>query len=140
MKSMLHVTLIAAVPALAAVPAAAQDALDMPASMTDAASMLASQAADSLLVGDLLGAEVLGPSGDVAGTIANLVALPGGRIVAALVEPSGGGTPVPVPYSAVKVSRKADKLSAALPMPLDELQAMDEMQELAGAVKALPGD
>ncbi|WP_230533399.1 PRC-barrel domain-containing protein [Microvirga roseola] len=111
---------------------------DVASAAKSAADTLTSSAKDSLLVKDLLGAQVSGPGGDTVGTVDNLVAVPGGRIVAAILVPQGqGGDRIPVPFSIVKVAKTSGKLGITLPVSLSELKGMKEVQQLVSAVPGL---
>jgi sporulation protein YlmC with PRC-barrel domain len=124
--------------ALHALPAAAQGTGDIASAAGSAVDALASSAKDKLLVKDMLGAEVKGPDGKTIGTVENLVVLPGGRIVAAIVATDAKDTGrIPVPFSAVKIARAGGKLGFELPVGLSELKGMKEVQALAGAVPGL---
>lgn len=96
---------------------------DVASAAADATKALGSAAQDKLLVRDLLGAPVSGPGGATVGTIADLVVIPGGRVVAAII--------------AAKVSHTAGKLGLTLPVSLSDLRGMKEVQSLA---KAIPGE
>ena len=60
----------------------------------------------------------------------NLVAVPGGRLVAALMTLEGG-TRIAVPYQALKVSGAAETVQATLPMSAGDLRGMSELKDLA---------
>lgn len=105
-----------------------------PDGMEEAANALRDAAENAILVRDLLGKEVADPSGESVGTIANLAVIPGGRIVAAILE-TPYGTRVPVPFAAVKVAAKASSVS--LTKPLSELQAGDAYGALEDAAAQL---
>ena len=124
---LLALSILTAAPALAQMP-------DMSAS--DAVSALTEAGRDKLLIADLIGAKVTDPSGE-AGTLTNLVAVPGGRIVAALVTPAGGGDPIAIPYQLVKIDAAADTLGLSLPEPLADLAGRSGMEELGQAVGGL---
>ncbi len=84
---------------------------------------------------DLLGTNVTGPGGSTIGTVADLVVIPGGRIIAAIISTKDKKTGrIPVPFSIVKVSNTAGKLGLALPVSVSELKGMKEIQSLAQAV------
>lgn len=106
-----------------AIARAAQDALDL----------AKGAASDSLLIKDLLGRTVTGPDGTEIGTVENFMVVPGGRIVAAVLQTSGGESRrIAVPFSLVKLSGTADKLS--LQATLQELQNMPAIQSLTAAL------
>lgn len=86
-----------------------------------------------LLIADLIGAEVTGPGGQVLGTIEDLVAVPGGTLVAAILAVEGGER-LPVPYQLVEASRGADALGVSLPVGLEELRADETVAALASAL------
>ncbi|WP_349371140.1 PRC-barrel domain-containing protein [Salinarimonas sp.] len=114
--------------------AATPTPMPRPDGMAEAATALRDAAENALLVRDLLGKEVADPSGGSVGTIANLAVIPGGRIVAAILE-TPDGTRVPVPFAAVKVAAKASTVS--LTKPLSELQAGDAYGALEDAAAQL---
>jgi PRC-barrel domain len=130
----MRTTHLAASLAMLAPPALGQSLPDVPDSLTDssaiasAAQTIAEAAKDKVLVGDLIGQSLTGVEGDTIGTVENLVAVPGGRLVAALVRTSDG-TRIAVPYAALKVSAAAQGLSATV--PASELTGMGELQSLA---------
>lgn len=111
---------------------------DLASAAGDAVKALQSAAKDSLLVKDILGAEVTDPRGGTVGHIENLVVIPGGRVVAAIVaiKDKGMGR-IPVPFAAVKLQRKAGKLGVALPATLSEMKGMKEVQALTQALPSV---
>jgi PRC-barrel domain len=134
MMTRLHNLMIAAV--LAAVPAAAQESgsdaqrVSDPAALASAAKDLAGMASDRLLIKDLLGQELAGPDGNSVGTIEDLVVVPGGRVVAALVETSDG-TRLAIPFAAVKLASAADGPPVSTTLKADEIKGMSELKTLA---------
>ncbi|MDX1655464.1 MAG: PRC-barrel domain-containing protein [Candidatus Competibacteraceae bacterium] len=128
---------------LAMTPAFAQDqellnqaveemtAGDLTAAAQEAVKTLASAAKDRILIRDIFSAEIKGPQGQTVGTVENLAVIPGGQIVAALVETAQGRT-IAVPFKAVKVARAAGKLALSLPVGLSELEGMEALQSLTG--------
>lgn len=110
--------------------------LDLAGMTSDAASALTDAARDRLLVADLIGAEITDPAGR-AGTVTNLVAVPGGRLVAVLVEPSGGGEPIALPYQILKLDTASDTLGVSLERRLSELAGMQGITELGQAMGGL---
>ena len=77
---------LAALLALAApLPALAQ-LDDISGAAEEAASQLSDAAADKLLLADMIGLEITGPNGDTVGTVEDLVAVPGGKLVAAVIR------------------------------------------------------
>ncbi|MGJ3264302.1 MAG: PRC-barrel domain-containing protein [Salinarimonas sp.] len=127
---------LAAALVLAAGPALAQDVTspeDVTGALSDATSALAEAGEDALLVRDLLGMELANPSGETAGTVRDFVVVPGGRLVAALVE-TPDGTRVPVPFAAIKLADKGATARAALGQPLEELRAGDGYDALQDAL------
>ncbi|MFC4173565.1 PRC-barrel domain-containing protein [Microvirga sp. GCM10011540] len=136
--------IIAAVTPAAAqnVPAPAQAAQqmmpgDVASAAASAAQTLTSSAKDRLLVKDLLGAQVTGPGGGTVGTVEDLVVIPGGRVVAAIISTKDKNTGrIPVPFAAVKLSRTSGKIAMSLPVALSDLKNMKEVQQLS---KAVPG-
>lgn len=110
---------------------------DVASATTEALHTLGSAAKDKLLVRDLIGAKVTGPSASPLGTVEDLVVIPGGRVVAAIISPNAKDLGrVPVPFSVTKISHYAGKLELTLPVSLSELKGMKEVQSLA---QALPG-
>ena len=142
---------LALAPALAPAPALAQSGAADAA--TDAASSLASgdlgtaasSAAEAvrgaaearLLIAGMIGAEVTGPNGEALGTIENLVAVPSGTLVAAILAVEGGER-LPVPFELVKTTNRAsgaaDALGVELPIGLEELRADEAVTALADAL------
>lgn len=115
----------------------AQDTLDLSSASSDAVSALSDAAEDKILIADLIGADVSDPSGDVVGTVDNLVAVPGGRIVAAIIKPEDDGDLLPVPFQAVKLSQGADKASVALPDTIGDMRDSSEVKDLSDAIGSL---
>ncbi len=110
---------------------------DLASAAQNAIQALPSAAKDKLLVKDLLGAKVVGPGGNPVGTVEDLVVVPGGRVVAAIISTKAKGAGrIPVPFSAVKLSRTAGTLGLTLPVEVSKLRAMKEIQSLADQ---LPG-
>jgi ribosomal 30S subunit maturation factor RimM len=101
--------------------------------MAQAATTIAEAGADKVLIADLIGMEVAGPEGEPLGTIEDLAAIPGGRLVAALMTLEDG-TPIAVPYAALKVTGARDALEATLPVAAEELSGMAELRDLAAAL------
>ena len=101
--------------------------------MAEAATTIAEAGVDEVLVGDLIGLEVKGPEGEPIGTVEDLAAVPGGRLVAALMTLEDG-TRIAVPYAALKVTGARDAVEAALPVAAEELAEMPELKELAEAL------
>lgn len=116
--------------AFACLPARAQ-APDVGTMTSDAVATLKGAAKDRLLVGDMIGSPVNGPSGSEVGTIANLVAIPGGRLVAVVVDLSDGSK-LPIPYQVMKIELAADTLNISLPVTVDELRNDSGVKELQG--------
>lgn len=125
-----------ALPLSAAFPVPAQPSLDLPDeidgadALAEAAGAVIEEAKDAVLLADLIGREVTGPDGETLGTVEDLAAIPGGRLVAALIALEDGPR-VAVPYQALKVSRGADAVEAALPVGADDLGDIPELEELA---------
>lgn len=121
---------------LAAAPAAAQAAFDLPDETTDpsalasAAETLARDAADRLLVRDLLGAEIQSADGETLGTVENFVVVPGGRLVAAVVE-TADGTRLAVPFPAVKLAAASRDGAMKLTLPAGEVRSAEALRTLA---------
>jgi ribosomal 30S subunit maturation factor RimM len=118
-------------PALVSPPAGAQSPADA-AAIAEGAAALASEvgeiAADSLLIADMLGAEVVGADGQPIGTVEDFVAAPGGRLLAAVVARSGGGR-VALPWTAVKAGVAAGG-TIELPMTEAELDGAEALRDL----------
>ena len=116
--------------------AVAQGALDLPdeiagsEAMASAAQAILEAGVDKILIGDLIGTTIEGPEGEALGTVENLVAVPGGRLVAALMTLEDG-TRIAVPYQALKVSGAAETVQATLPMSAGDLRGMSELTDLA---------
>ena len=119
--------------------ASAQDALELPdeiagsEAMASAARSILDAGMDKILIADLVGTTIEGPEGEALGTVENLVAVPGGRLVAALMTLEDG-TRIAVPYQALKVQGAAETLKAMLPVRADEPSGMDELKDLAAAL------
>ena len=119
--------------------AAAAQGLDLPEeiagsqAMAEAAATVAELGADKILIADLIGLEVRGPEGGPVGTVEDLAAIPGGRLVAALMTLEDG-TPIAVPYAALKVTGARDALEATLPVAAAELSDMPELRDLAASL------
>ena len=111
----------------------AQSPGDLAGAAKEAADTLKQAAADKLLVADMLGAEVTGPGGERLGTVENLVVVPGGKLVAAILALEGGEK-LPVPYRMVKVSRAQEKLGVSLPVTLEDLRGDEAVEALAEAL------
>ncbi len=110
---------------------------DVASAAAKAAQVLRSVAKDKLLVRDLLGAPVSEPGGGKVGTVADLVVIPGGRVVAALISTKDKNMGrIPVPFSAAKVTHTAGKLGMTLPVSLSDLKRMKEVQSLT---QVIPG-
>jgi len=129
------VAILVAVTVSAAPAVAAEGPLDdLGPAATDALQSLRDAARDRVLVGDLMGAEVDGPSGEALGTVRNLAAIPGGRLVAVVIELPDGER-VAVPWQLVSLSRTADAVGLSVPVRADALlenQAVKEMSDLLG--------
>jgi hypothetical protein len=128
-----------ALPLVAALPSLAQPSLDLPDeidgadALAQAAGAVLEETENALLLADLIGREVTGPDGEALGTVEDLAALPGGRLVAALIALEDGPR-IAVPYQALKVSRGADALEAALPVGADDLSGIPELEDLASGL------
>ena len=120
---------------LAAAPLLAQDMPD-PAAMLDGAADLAAdlggRAADSVLLADSLGAEVIGPDGEPLGTVADFVVLPGGNLVAAVIERPDGGR-LALPWEAVQAGIMAGR-RIELPMTGAEIEGAAALGDLTAAL------
>ena len=119
--------------------AAAAQGLDLPdeiagsEGIAQAATTIAEAGVDKILIGDLIGLEVKGPEGDILGTIEDLAAVPGGRLVAAVMT-LPDGTRIAVPYAALKVTGARDALEATLPATVGELGGMGALRDLASSL------
>lgn len=60
----------------------------------------------------------------------NFVVVPGGRLIAALVE-TEDGTRIAVPFTAVKLADAAEDAHMQVSLGASELQDMDELKSLA---------
>ena len=78
----------------------------MTSQAADLTSKLAEGAADQVLVADMLGRDVIGPDGTALGTLENLVVLPGGNLVAAVIARPEGRR-IALPWDAAKAGVKA---------------------------------
>ena len=107
---------------------------DLSSAATGAAEALKGAAEAKLLIADLIGADVTGPDDRKLGTVDDLVAVPGGRIVAVVLSIEGGER-LPVPFELVKVARAADAAGVSLPVTLDELRADEAIRTLADALE-----
>ena len=118
-----------------ALPAAAQGVPDLDAAASQAADLaaqLGETAADRVLVADLLGREVIGPDGEALGTLDDLVVLPGGNLVAAVIA-RPDGTPVALPWDAAKAGVAAGR-PVEVPYTGAELDGAQALRELTGAL------
>ena len=106
--------------------------------MASAAQAIVDAGAESVLLAGLIGSTVAGPGGEALGTVENLAAVPGGRLVAALMTLEDG-TRIAVPYQALKVTGAAETLEATLPLGADELRGMDELTDLASQLDGRSG-
>lgn len=121
-------------------PLAAQDvSLDLPEEITStsglssAAETLAGQAEERLLIRDLLGKELMGADGETLGTVENFVVVPGGRLVAAVVETSDGAR-LAVPFAAVKLAAAAEGSPMQLSLPAAEVRGIEALRSLADSL------
>ena len=101
--------------------------------LASAAQDLAGMAQDRLLIKDLLGRKLTGNDGETVGTIENFVVIPGGRLVAAVVE-TGDGTRIAVPFAAVKLASAAQGAGVQATLPASELKGMSELKSLADSL------
>lgn len=122
--------LAAALPATT--PALAQD---LASAASDALSAVTDAAEDTLLVGDIIGQDIAGPGGETLGTVENLVAIPGGRLVGIVVAPEDGDRLV-LPYQMLKIDTAAETTGLSLPVTLADARAMEAVGKLTEA--ALP--
>ena len=120
----------AAIATLAAGPAMAQSPLDtIDGAIGDAADKIGEMAADQLLIKDFLGLELTGTDGDSVGTVRDFVAIPGGNLVAALVETSDG-TRILVPWELLAVESADGKAIEATQTAAD-LTGSQKLVDLA---------
>ena len=140
-------SLVAGAILLMPVGALAQDGvIETAQSLTDASAVaesamktvetLSKNAAEHMLVKDMLGTEVTGPGGNVVGTVENLVVVPGGKVMAVIIKPKDG-QPVALPYGALKVSTAAsaaNSIGLTLPISLDDLRGKEAVQKLTSTV------
>lgn len=123
--------------AFLAAPASAQDLPSSLDDLTDASSIasaaqtLVEQAEDRILVRDMLGKEIKGSDGETIGTVENLAVVPGGRIVAAIVD-TGQDSRIALPFAAVKLAGSASALE--VPVPASELTGMSALRSLADSL------
>lgn len=119
--------------------ASTPDALDLPdeiagsEAVASAAQTIVDAGADQFLLADLIGSEVTGPTGEVLGTIEDLAAIPGGRLVAVLMSLEDG-TPIAVPYQAMKLQGASDAAGMVLDLDAETLRGMPELRDLAEAL------
>lgn len=132
---------------LAPAPAPAQ-LMGLAEAGSEALKAVRSAAKDALLVKDMIGAKIVGPTGEKVGTVRDLVVIPGGQLVALVVSPDDLQHPILVPYKAAKISKAAKAASGAvnatveiqLPQPLDKLRAGKAVTDLTDALGGLiPG-
>jgi hypothetical protein len=119
----------------APLPLAAQDLPEPDAVLSgarDAAERLRDIAEDRLTIADMLGTEVIGADGMAIGTVADFVALPGGNLVAAVVEREGGGR-IALPWDAVQAGVAAGT-EVELPMTEAELDGAEAIRALNEAL------
>ena len=108
---------------------------DLAGAASEAADAIEGAAEAKLLIADMIGAQVKGPDGATLGTVENLVVVPGGTLVAAILAVQGtDGEHLPVPYRLVKVSGAADALGVSVPVGLEELRANEAVAALASAL------
>ncbi len=124
---------------LLAGPAAAQDDpfvkmgdLTSAVGIAEAAKKIRDTATAGMLVADLLGKELTGHDGETLGTVENFVVVPGGRLIAAVVE-TGDGARIAVPFAAIKL---AGLRGQRLPVTVEELRGMTELVDLGAAIDA----
>lgn len=111
---------------------------DVASAANSAVQALTSAAKDKVLVKDLLGASVTVPGGDTVGTVENLVVLPGGRVIAAIIATKSSQTGrIPVPFASVKLSQASGKIGVMLPASVSELNGMTEVQKLKGLIPGM---
>lgn len=120
--------------AVAATAAHAQAPSEVASAVTEAASQLKSRGKDKIMISKVLGSQVKGPSGQTYGTVDDLVIIPGGRVVAALIKPSDGGDIVPIPYTALKLGSASAKGNVVISQSLDEIRDSQATEELRAAL------
>lgn len=114
-----------------ATPATAQDLPSME-DVSSAASDLAGRVADHVMVADMIGRDVVGPDGAALGTLENLVVLPGGNLVAAVVALEDG-TRVALPWDAAKAGVKAGE-PVEVPFTRAEIDGQAALRDLSDAL------
>ncbi|WP_420391268.1 PRC-barrel domain-containing protein [Acuticoccus sp.] len=106
---------------------------DLTGAASGAVDALSDAAEDRLRIADVLGASVTGPSGETVGTVEDLVAIPGGRLVAVILSLEDGGR-LGVPYQTLAVSRTSDALGLSLPVGIDDLRQNETVSQLSSAL------
>ena len=119
--------------------AAAQDPLaglpepSDPDALREVASRLGEEAKDRALIADLLGKPLKGSDGDTIGKVRDFVVIPGGRLIAAIVQ-TPDGPRIAVPFTAVKLVGAAQSRGLEVPLTASEVSGMEELESLAGSL------
>lgn len=133
--------LLLAAPLAAPVAAPAQEVPALGPALGDvaeAARDLAGRVADHVLVADMLGRDVIGPDGEALGTLGDLVVLPGGNLVAAVVDlgdgdGEGGGGRIALPWDAAKAGVRAGE-PVEVPFTRAEIEGDAALRDLSAAL------
>ena len=86
----------------------------------DAGSCLGEAAREQVFVADFPDSDAKGPGGDVVGTVRTVAVIPGGTIVAMVIDLEDGGRTA-VPCRAVTVSRAPGQAGMTIPFTLAEM-------------------
>lgn len=113
----------------AALPDAVED-LASRDGIAAAASKLAGEGKDRLLLTNMLDEKIKGSDGETIGTVKDFAVIPGGRVIAAIVE-TDDGMRIAIPYGAVKVAVSADALGLEVPVNSSDIQSLSELESLA---------
>lgn len=97
----------------------------------DAVATLRDAATEKVLIRDLLGQDVTGPSGRSLGTVENFAMIPGGRLVAIVLQLTDGDR-VALPYQVLTVSTAAETLELSVPMDTTAILNDARVDELSG--------
>ena len=97
------------------------------------ASKLGEEAKDRALIADLLDKPLKGSDGDTIGKVRDFVVVPGGRLIAVLVETPDEGR-IAVPFTAVKLVGAAQSRGLEVPMTASAISGIAELQSLADSL------
>ena len=120
-------------------PASAQDPLadlpdpTSPDALREVASRLGEEAKDRALIADLLDKTLKGSDGDTIGKVRDFVLVPGGRLIAAIVETTDGPR-IALPFTAVKLVGSAQSRGLEVPLTASEVSEMEELESLADSL------